>query len=80
MGCLLIVNEIILIFSYDVSRSDAIKLFLNDEYSMGSLSTVFWVTYVKCTKFDLVVWIIINNELAPNLSRSLANTKYGIRK
>ena len=80
MGCLLIVNEIILIFSYDVSRSDAIKLFLNDEYSMGSLSIVFWVTYVKCTKFDLVVWIIINNELAPSLSRSLANTKYGIRK
>ena len=61
MGYLLIVNEIILIFSYDVGGLDAIKLFLNDEYSMGSLSTIPWVTYSKFVKFDVVTWTIIND-------------------
>jgi hypothetical protein len=47
---------------------------------MGSLSTVPWVTYLKCAKFDVVNWTIINDELAPSIRKHLTNTKHGIRK
>ena len=78
MGCLLIANEVILIFSYDVGRADATELLLNDEYTVGRFYTAFWVSHAKSTKFDVVARTGINDELA--ISRDSASTKYAIRK
>jgi len=47
---------------------------------MGSLSTVSWITYAKCAKFDVAAWTRINDELTPNTRKFSASTKYGIRE
>ena len=78
MGCLLIVNEVILIFSYDVGRADATELLLNDEYTVGRFYTASWVSHAKSTKFDVIARTGINDELV--ISRDSASTKYPIRK
>ena len=78
MGCLLIANEVILIFSYDVGRADATELLLNDEYTVGRFFYASWVSHAKSTKFDVVARTGINDELV--ISRDSASTKYAIRK
>ena len=78
MGCLLIANEVILIFSYDVGRADATELLINDEYTVGRFYTASWASHAKSTKFDVVARTGINDELA--ISRDSASTKYAIRK